>query len=154
MGDIIEIYWMESTIHPMPHLICDPRTMSVPNITVWESLSFFGLSEVLFLDESSPYWSRVWWNSRRKLDSEKIQRFKIIVSSKVYGVRCWILWCRVMLKRPKIKVSFGGFSMILYNYLSPTSASNPSLYSKIVVKVVGSRKRRNMQIIPKTYFKN
>ena len=54
MGDIIEIYWMESTIHPLP-LICDPKTMFVPNITVWESLIFFGLSEVLFRDESSPY---------------------------------------------------------------------------------------------------
>ena len=49
---------MESTIHPMP-LICDPKTMFVPNITVWESFLFFRLSEVLFRDESSPYSSSI-----------------------------------------------------------------------------------------------
>ena len=47
---------MESTIHPMP-FICDPMNMFVSNIAVWESLSFFILSEVLFRDESSPYYS-------------------------------------------------------------------------------------------------
>ena len=61
MGDIIRIYWMESTIHPMP-FNCDPMSMFVPNITVWESLclSFVRLSKVLFRDESSPYSKRRW----------------------------------------------------------------------------------------------
>ena len=46
MGDIIKIYWMQSTIHPTP-FICDPKTVLVPNMMAWESFLFLTHHEVL-----------------------------------------------------------------------------------------------------------
>ena len=46
MGDIIKIYWMQSTIHPTP-FFCDPKTVFVPNMRAWGSFLFLAHPQVL-----------------------------------------------------------------------------------------------------------